>query len=269
MKTSRFKCLLMLLILILGFNSFPYSSQENDSHEAGGGRKYITEEERMTRELEIMSMASDKLHEELITTTYSEKILFNKLHHLSFPNAPNNLHTIFMIPIVMSPFAYALTYVEDAGFPVECFRKLSDDRAYILYRTDEGGYAYIFLENTEYTEGKKEWRITHANYVKKSLKKSDFDSIKKFSPVKKVAKIDPGIKASLDNWGDKNKYVSKYYTSHLLEDGLIIIKYEKFMPNVTYKVTSIEYFPDFIVKSIRFGVNDTFNSRILPQDYPR
>ncbi|MCL2141182.1 MAG: hypothetical protein FWH42_05950 [Dehalococcoidia bacterium] len=200
------------------------------------------------KELEMISNASQKPHEQLITKTYSEKEAFEK--RLVYYLADD--------PGVVSYFAIGLSDLE-RDFPVECLRRTGEQKVYALYKTNEGGLIYTFVE--EGGRGEKGWVVTHSLYVKKALVKSDFDAVKKGDSIKKVNKIDPTVELYLNRWNERYSMLPYFATAHLTKEGIVTIIYYK--QRNEYRVESLEVSPDFV-----FDIGRAFDCTILPQDFP-
>lgn len=210
---------------------------------------YLQEQDaNRQKENEIMSNASERPYQQVITTTYSEKEAFEK----------GLVYYLVDRLAYASYFALPLSNLE-VDFPVECLRRTSDKKAYVLYRTDDGGLVYCFLEDgASGNEGR--WIITHSIYVKKSLDKSDFDAVKAGDSIHLISQIDPTVDLYLARWNQHYSQIPDFSTAHMLQDGIMVVNYEK--KEGEYKVKSIEYFSNFIVAH-----NDvTYDCSILLQD---
>lgn len=138
---------------------------------------------------------------------------------------------------------------------IQCLRKISDSRYYSIYKTDNGGLLYCFFNNCA---------LYNAVFSLKSLRYSDFNSIKTGSSIEAVGLVDPIVPAILKALRSYNTQIK--YTKHLLRDGLLIISYNA-AKNGSYFVSKKEFYPDFKVTSVIDDFHFTYDYSILPQDY--
>lgn len=147
-------------------------------------------------------------------------------------------------------------YIIEEDFPIECLRKIGNENAYVIYKTNEGGLIYCFYKQMYGT-----WTLNHSTYLKNSLSYNDFSNIKEGYSIDDVAAIDLAFK-SMNTF--LNRQSSSVYESiHLLKDGLLVFEYEKNDDKIIVK--SQEYHSDF-----KYSINEIVcDYSILPQDYPK
>ena len=193
----------------------------------------------------ILGRASNKPYSKLITQTYSEKKLFEDGIVYTFLDLQAGL------------FTYFISSSSDK-YPIECLRKTSDNSVYVIYKTDEGGFAYRFFEKGVY--GNDFFLIKHNIYVKKKISHSEFKKVKVGNSIKKVEEIDPVTELYKN---DVQEFHDTFATIHLLTDGVMVFHFEK--SGNDYKVKAIEYFDDYIISLYDGEV--TYDCRIRPEDF--
>jgi hypothetical protein len=230
--------------------SFLFSSCGNSSDAKTDGLSSYSNE-LLKSDAEVLARVSNKDYNELITKKYSEKNIFD-----------NILVTPFLDRLPLGDYVMTTTHtVEEFGFPVECIRKPDNANIYAVYKTEEGGVAYLFFEKQH--DLKDVLSLTYSIYMKNNLVKSDFDNIKIGDSIEMVCQVDSSIRLLADKQKSQYGYTT-FSTVHLLKNGVIIIYYEK--QNEDHIVKSIDFFPDFIVTDKY--TNKIYNCRILSQDYP-
>ena len=179
--------------------------------------------------------------------------------------------------------AYYTDPLEDLfeRFPVTFLRKTGKGQYYTVNKVYDGGYAYIYFdrpknyETGEYLdEDETNVIVTGCVYAEKSLKKSDFDSVKIGDSFAKVIAVDHAATMTKTLW-DYTKNIggnNRAYpmTKHLLTDGLLVYEYKYTENDIV--VSGITYFEDFnFVSPILKSLGETDYVKyygILPQDYP-
>lgn len=238
-------------------SSAPISSKPENS---------MKEWERQQKE--ILQKESTRPYKKLLTHTYSEDEIFQeKFHGLSFYNPAHTLSA-------SNQTIYGLNEI----MPVELLRRTDEKNAYILYQTSEGGLFYAFFSNNGDVDSDS-WIYRYGAYMKKSLSKSNFDSIKTGDSASEVQKVDPITDIYL-------RYYSKtdaLFSYHILKDGILRIRYKRSGDEVT--VEKILFREDFLTPPFNYSQkseddfpydeaksSDTqwlrpYDFRILPQDY--
>jgi len=194
---------------------------------------------------EIISRANNEPYQQLITRTYPEKEFIDKN---------------FIRPLIgFESWMGSSIATVDRNYPAECIRRVDDDWAYTIHKTNKGGLLYRFYTDKEEEYRTMRWRFSHSVYVRKKLKHSRFKSIKPGDSWRKVNRIDPIVNIHL------NKLVDTV-SVHLLQDGVLLIEYvyDQYNKKHHSRVVYVDFFPDFIA-TVRDG--PTFDCRILPQDF--
>ena len=166
-------------------------------------------------------------------------------------------------------------------FPVSFLRKTGKGQYYTVNKVYDGGYAYIFFdrpknyETGEYLDDDEtNVIVTGCVYAEKSMRKSDFDSIKIGDSIDKVIEVDHATTMTKTLW-DYTKNIggnNMVYpmTKHLLTDGLLVYEYGYTDNDIV--VSGITYFEDFnFVSPIQESLGENSYVKyygILPQDYP-
>ena len=154
-------------------------------------------------------------------------------------------------------------------FPNGAWRKMDDDRMYLMYDTDKGSRIYLFFYPDNLTSVRGYSLISC-----KKLSYNDISSIKLGNTIEDVMAIDPTAKfvkilndrvtdASIENYTDN--WGQPITTVHLLTDGIMKITYERTgeKGSYIYTITNIEYYEDFNLK----GIAGTTNYQIAEMDY--
>ena len=139
-------------------------------------------------------------------------------------------------------------------FPIECLRRMSDDRTYCIQKTDAGGLYYAFFYKN---------CLISTVYSKKILYQRDFNGIKIGDSIAKVEQIDPTTTELKDIALKYGR--SAHKSKHLLKDGLIVIDYQ--IQDGTYVITEKNIYPDFKLKGKAGDIEYSYDHSILPQDY--
>jgi len=213
------------------YESIPSTSEQTTASTTHNSTSTISREEHIGKQNEILARKSEAPYYSLITSSYSEKSIFERGLMIPFIGASS-----------MSYFAFPLPNADIDGFAVECLRKTGENTVYTIYQTNEGGLVYRFFEKD--TRNNEDFFIlTHSIYVKKDLKKSDFSGIKKGDSIQKIERIDPIVTlfaAEAAQQGDDT-----FATAHLLQDGVLAVHYAK--SGEAYQITAIDFFADFVV----------------------
>ncbi len=201
-------------------------------------------QERNQKQEIILNRNSTDSYKSLLTHTYSEEQVFLKpLTGLRFYN-PTYGYQQWM-------------YILEEEMPVELLRRTSEETAYTIYQTSEGGLFYAFFID-EYGY----WIYSHGAYMKKALTKSDFDSVKEGTSAAEVQKVDPVTDVYISCFEDNEEPVSY----HLLKDGILCIRYTRSESDLT--VQGMEFSKNFaLVSHMQTEPPLTYDFRILPQDY--
>lgn len=213
---------------------------------------------------EIMERSSTQALHPTIRNAYSQQDLLSMLYYNGSYNFNTQLQNL------------------DAEFPVECLRTFEDAATYCIYRLKEGGYLYVYFDNTYDGAPPYEPTLKFAQYVfvvKKKLTRSAFSHIKPGTSIAEVEEIDPGRKIM----NEISLLASMEELScHMVENGFIKITYESAdkeadRPETNELSAWREYSRTLVVKSIEFIPNggevitDFYDQkvafRILPQDY--
>ena len=226
-------------------SSIPYSGTTRPESELSMDEsgEFFRQERNQKQEI-ILKRDSTDSYKSLLTHTYNEEQVFRKpLTGLRFYN-PTYGYQQWM-------------YILEEEMPVELLRRTSEETAYTIYQTSEGGLFYAFFID-EYGY----WTYSHGAYMKKALTKSDFDFVKEGTSAVEVQKVDPIINVYLSCYEDAEEPVSY----HLLKDGILCIRYTRSESDLT--VQSMEFGEDFVLASpIQTEPPLTYDFRILPQDY--
>jgi len=151
----------------------------------------------------------------------------------------------------------------DAFVPIECLRKISEDRLYIIFKSKENNLVYVFYSLTE--DDTNQWSSECVLYfANKALSREDFADIKAGDTLADVIKIDDSQK----EYFETARNISDDFTSyHITKDGLLIITYENLEP--LYEKHSPQWYREpeklMIVKSMEWS--DPLP--ILEQDLPK
>lgn len=207
----------------------------------------------------------------------------NALHTISQTYAEADIVKQYIDISYASPlqsFAIFLNQVH-AQYPIQYLRRTDDKHVYAVYKTNEGGYLYMFFGNfkDEYTWGEDDsniglYYLLKAIYMKEALQYTDFQSVKIGQPISEVEKIDSVVEALKQIKTVRTEEGKQSLSTwHLLRDGVLFICYEA-EPDKELCVTDIQYYPDF--KQVfdetlpDFGVYSmTHDYSILPEDYPQ
>ena len=149
--------------------------------------------------------------------------------------------------------------------PIQCLRTPTADTAYALYKSDSGGYLYIFFTN----EG-SHYAYSHWAYMEKRLSMADFAQIELDDLRNEVLMIDHGCRTvvqsaegyeSLIRWSP-NIPNTESQTFHILEDGLLVIRYDE-----GGRVKQINFRKDYIY-TVKVGdVKKDYNFTIFAEDF--
>ena len=229
------------------YESTPSTSKQTTAGITHSSTSIISQSEHIGKQNEILARESEAPYHSLITTSYSEKSIFEQSLVMPFVGTSSVSH--FVIPV---------SNADITGFPIECVRKTGENTMYTMYQTNEGGLVYRFFEKG--IRGNADlFILTHSIYVKKALKKSDFSSIEKGDSIQKIERIDPIVTlfaAEAAQQGDNT-----FATAHLLQDGVLSVYYAK--SGEAYQIAAIDFFADFVV------VDDakTYNCKIKSGDF--
>lgn len=148
-------------------------------------------------------------------------------------------------------------YTVNENSRIECIRKISGARCYVIYRTENQGLFYLFFDSG---------RLNCAIFSVKALNYKDFSAVGVGSTMNDVAPIDPII--SQIDAVNKADHVETKSTKHLLKDGLLVLSYTK-DSNGAYVVSDKQYYKDYkITDTVRSIGKVVYDYSILPQNYP-
>ena len=159
MKTGKWPKITLVMILLSLCCGFTAASQNTSA--------YLLPEET----LKLLSRSSTKPIDELITTAYPQEELIEYLG-LERPN-----------------FCACSFHLEEA-YPPECVRTFADSATYCVYKLQEGGLVFVFLDEIDLY-------VDYVFVVKKCLTRDDFRWIQEGSTLADVESVDPGAKLTL------------------------------------------------------------------------
>ena len=146
-------------------------------------------------------------------------------------------------------------------YPSYAWRKMSEDRYYVIYDLTDGTRLYLFFPSID----NQAMLMGYPLFVNKVLSHSDMRSIKLGDDISVVEAIDPIAKYTKDTWIKRAEPGIEYYKDlgnkissvHLLTDGIMRISYELTgeIGNYTFSISEIEYHEDFKLEGVR-GVTD-------------
>ena len=179
------------------------------------------ENDQVLETKEILNKASVKPYKALLSKTYDEKELLAFFKY----RQSDNFNTM----------------LQDANraFPVECFRTVEGSCPYSLYKTKQDGLVYVF-----YKSGSGLQFASYVFYVKRPLRKEDFQNIGPGDTLKDVEKVDPRMEAVNRINADYLRYPEQKMSLHLVKGGLMQIVYKTDSENLSdYHVDSIRWVP--------------------------
>ena len=158
----------------------------------------------------------------------------------------------------------AANMLDGLRFPIECARKIDDDRCYVVYKVRQGGYFYLFFQKLQtYLASSPVYIMTGTSYVYKSLSYQDMASVLTLgTSIAEAEALDP-------SWGcyklAKDDYNSDFLVRDvILRDGLLSVYYKR-AENGEFVVQDSEFYADFKVPREEFVIDYT----ILESDYPQ
>ena len=158
----------------------------------------------------------------------------------------------------------AANMLDGLRFPIECARKIDDDRCYVVYKVRQGGYFYLFFQKLQtYLASSPVYIMTGTSYVYKSLSYQDMASVLTLgTSIAEAEALDP-------SWGcyklAKDDYNSDFLVRDvILRDGLLSVYYKR-AENGEFVVQDSELYADFKMPGADFVVDYT----ILESDYPK
>lgn len=166
----------------------------------------------------------------------------------------------------------------NAAYPIECLRRVDDNRVYAVYKTYEGGFYYMFFWNAngELPEAENGATIGYYNligsvYMKNTLSYQDFGAIQMGDPILCVKELE--LAAGYYENHAKQKMYDTFWEKHVLRDGLFEICYHS-SGGKEYKITDIQYYPDFTKAQDSYMSGDNAfvqkdSFYIYSEDYPR
>ncbi len=115
-------------------------------------------------------------------------------------------------------------------FPLQCTRTPTANSAYCLYRTEEGGYLYVFFDKQD-----TDYAYSHWAYMQRRLPLSAFEHLQTGDLRDEVYMVDPGLRTLVQSAQEYplliqwSAHIDKEYSYsfHILEDGLLTIRYDE------------------------------------------
>ena len=175
-----------------------------------------------------------------ITVSYPQQELLSSLR---FMDSPNNISLRSL----------------DAIFPVEVMRALVTAPSYVVYRLEEGGYAFLFFHEEHY-------RLDYVFVIKEPLTRECFEGIERGSSFADVEAIDPGFRVlnSITDYTSLGRWSREQTSTHMVREGFIRIHYGPVREDTGRDINTEE----LRVTSIRFIPNGT-HLRFFEQDFPQ
>ena len=151
----------------------------------------------------------------------------------------------------------------DEAFPVQCLRRIDEERLYTIHKTDGGAWFYAFF----FASG-PQWLLSHTVVAEKSLYSKDFLTVKAGTTLEAVGRIDPAA-ARYQKLCTELPIPAgeRVYSIHLLRDGVIRLWLEK-QADGSLVVTEKEYYADFKIPTGFERVLLYYDCTILEEDYP-
>ena len=160
----------------------------------------------------------------------------------------------------------------DAYYPIECARKVDDNRFYAVYKINQGGYFYMFYQRytDSYWGELSPYILTNVSYLQNNRSYADYQSaVAEGAPLSMAEAIDPswGFFAWRNRSGNNPDGIVP--VRQLLTDGVLMVIYKTDDENI-YRVDRAEYHPDFTEDfSLKLDDGLVHQYMIRAEDYPQ
>lgn len=160
--------------------------------------------------------------------------------------------------------------------PIECARKKENGDNYVVYNIEEGGKYFCFFPADQ------GYYLSHSIWAAKPLKAKDFEHLQVWnSKFTEVIATDPAIMYSYDKGYNSNIIIVRdkefvyRFSLHLLEEGLLVIRYNNFgvqeenqeSISLDTPIIDIQLYEDFkFPLSLGTAADGVYDYSILAQD---